>query len=91
MISLRAGKSGIGTAIWMDRGHRPLQGKQEWLCPRSLLNPGLLAEGDLPVAVVFFKQAGYVENFAMHGLVFGAHDRGVSEDPDFHRRDFGWN
>jgi len=57
---------------------------QEWPCYRSLFDPGLLAEGDLPVVVVFFEEAGYVEDFAVEGLVFGAHDGGVSEDADFH-------
>ena len=51
---------------------------------RMLFHPGLLAEGDLPVTVVFFEEAGHVEDFAVEGLVFGAHDGGVSEDADFH-------
>ena len=51
---------------------------------RKLVDPGLLAEGDLPVAVVFLEEAGYVEDFAVERLVLGAHDGGVSEDPDFH-------
>jgi len=50
----------------------------------ELFDPGLLAEGDLPVVVVFFEEAVYVEDFAVHGLVLRAHDGGVSEDPDFH-------
>ena len=51
---------------------------------RKLVDPGLLAEGDLPVAVVLFEEARYVENFSVERLMFGAHDRGASEDPDFH-------
>jgi len=44
-----------------------------------LLDPGLLAKGDLPVAVVFFEEARYVEDFAVERLVFGAHYGGVSK------------
>ena len=75
----------------MDRGRRPFQGEQEPLCCRNLLDPSLLAEGDLPAVIVFFEEAGDVENLAVKGLVLGAHDGGVSEDPDFHGGNFGGN
>ena len=53
--------------------------------------PGLLAEGDVPAAILVLKQTRDMQHFAVSRFVFGVHECGATENPELHRDDFGRN
>jgi hypothetical protein len=56
--TLNAGER--GTHGWFGWVGATVKARASLSHSKVLFDPGLLAEGDLPVAVVFFEEAGYV-------------------------------